>query len=113
MMPEVRVRFYAFYRELAGTDEVSLNLPDGSRVSDLLRTIEERFDGFRGKLLNRRTGARSYILVRRGEWPDMEDPLNEGDEFSLFPPLGGGSLHSIDPRRARDESSGSIRGMRL
>lgn len=89
-MPSVKVRFYAFYRELAGADELSLELPEGSRVSDLLRAIEERFDNFKGKLLNRKIGSRSYILVRKGEWPDPEYPLNEGDEFSLFPPLGGG-----------------------
>ncbi|MEM0017905.1 MAG: MoaD/ThiS family protein, partial [Candidatus Korarchaeum sp.] len=65
-MPRVRVRFYAFYRELSGTDELSLELPEGSMVSDLLRAIEERFDGFKGKLLNRKIGTRSYILVRRG-----------------------------------------------
>lgn len=96
-MPKVKVRFYAFYREIAGTNELSLELPEGSKVSDLLRMIEERFEGFRGKLLNREIGTRSYIIVRRGEWPHMEDPLAEGDEFSLFPPLGGGSADILSP----------------
>ncbi len=89
-MPKVKVRFFAFYREIAGTDEIYLELSEGSKVSDLLRVIEERLEGFKGKLLNRKIGARSYIIVRRGEWPNMDDPLAEGDEFSLFPPLGGG-----------------------
>lgn len=89
-MPKVTVRFFAFYKELAGTDKLTLDLPEGSNVRDLLRSLEERLDGFRGKLLERKVGSRSYILVRRGEWPSMEDLIADGDEFSLFPPLGGG-----------------------
>jgi len=86
----VNVKFHAFYKDIAGTDHVTFEMPEGSTVLDLLRAIEERFEGFRGKLLDRKVGSRSYILVRRGEWPGMEDALEDGDEFSLFPPLGGG-----------------------
>ena len=86
----VKVKFYAFYRDIAGADHAIFEMPEGSTVIDLLSAIEERFEGFRGRLINRKVGSRSYILVRRGEWPSMEDALNDGDEFSLFPPLGGG-----------------------
>lgn len=89
-MLKVTVKFFAFYRDMTGTEELTLEFPEGSNVRDLLRSLEEKFEGFRGKLLNRKVGSRSYILVRRGEWPDADDPLADGDEFYLFPPLGGG-----------------------
>ncbi len=86
----VRVKLFALYRELAGEREVELELPNGARVRDMLRALEDRFPKLRGRLTERRGEQRNFILMRGGRWPDPDDMLKEGDEFALFPPVGGG-----------------------
>ncbi len=86
----VRVKLFALYRELVGEKEVEVSLPEGSRVRDLLRALEESYPSLRGRLSERSGERRSFILMRGGRWPDMDDELRDGDEFALFPPVGGG-----------------------
>ncbi len=85
-MPLVKVKLYMSFREIAGSDEVALNLPDGATVADMLEEISRRHPE-----LGRRIENEDYILMKGGRWPKPHEKLNEGDEFALFPPVGGGS----------------------
>ncbi len=87
---KVRVKLFALYRELAGEKEVQLELPRGAKVMDMLKALEERFPRLRGRFTERKSEQRSYILMRGGRWPDLNEPLRDGEEFALFPPVGGG-----------------------
>ncbi len=86
----VKIKLFALYRELTGQKEVELELPEGATVWDMLKTLEERFPKLKGRLTERSGEQRNFILMRGGRWPDPGDRLREGDEFSLFPPVGGG-----------------------
>ena len=86
----VRVKLFALYRDLAGEREVELELPAGATVRDMLKALEERFPKLKGRLVERKGEQRNFILMRGGRWPDPDDPLRDGDEFALFPPVGGG-----------------------
>ncbi len=102
-MPKVRIKLFALYRELAGQKEVELNLPDGATVKDMLTELEETFPKLRGKFTTERQGDRSYILMKGGRWPNLEDRLEDGDEFSLFPPVGGGREGQAMPASSSDQ----------
>ncbi len=86
-MIKVRVKVFANFRELIGSKEIELDLPEGSRVIDMLRYIEARYPKM--KLMDR-SDKRMYILMKGGRWPKLEDPLENGDDYALFPPIGGG-----------------------
>lgn len=90
-MVRVRVKFFAIYRELTGEKEVQIELPPGAKVLDMLRLLEERYPKLRGKFTEGFEGNRSsYILMKGGRWPDLNDRIEDGEEFALFPPVGGG-----------------------
>ena len=105
----VRVRLFAALRERAGTGEVELELPEGSRVGDALARL--------GDLAG---GTRLVIAVNR-EYADADAPLAAGDELALIPPVSGGeqaeafSSLTVDPislddllARVRDPRAGAV-----
>jgi sulfur-carrier protein len=80
---QVTVKFYSFFRPIAGTDQLSIDLPDGATVGDLLCSLNEKFS------TETFTGQKGMILVnRRSGFP--ETPLHNGDDVLLLPVLGGG-----------------------
>lgn len=43
----IEVRLFALYREQAGTDRLALELPEGARVREAQKALEERFPRLR------------------------------------------------------------------
>ena len=84
----VRVRLFAIQRELAGTREVSLDLPDGATVDDAWTALV----GIHPALA---PGRASVRFARNGAYADASTPLADGDEVAMIPPVSGGA----DPRR--------------
>ena len=78
---EAKVRLFAMLRERAGAQELTLELPDGARVSDALRS--EALAGLAD-------GIPLVMAVNR-EYADGEQVLDAGDELALIPPVSGGS----------------------
>jgi len=92
-MIAVKVRFFAYFRELFGASNIAAELPDGSKIGDLLDklcdTPERKSEIFSGPKL------KNHVVVmingrpvdpRRG----LEEPLHDGDVAAVFPFLGGG-----------------------
>ena len=77
----IEVRLFALYREQAGTDRLALELPEGARVREAQKALEERFPGLR---LEVGIAALNHALAR------AETPLKEGDEVAFLPPVSGG-----------------------
>ena len=77
---EIVVRLFAGLREKAGTGECRLELPDGSRVSDVwvLLALGEQPPGL------------LYAVNR--EYAERDRVLAEGDEVALIPPVSGGAM---------------------
>jgi molybdopterin synthase catalytic subunit len=109
----VRVRLFAGLRERAGRAEMELELPEGARVSDALAQLRDVA-----------AGVPVVMAVNRSYAAD-DDPLAEGDELALIPPVSGGSLGEdvaaphiavrVEPlslddlaRRVRDPRAGAV-----
>ena len=80
---EIRVQFFSQLRNLAGTQELKLELPDKSTVSDLLEKLYQRMPALRSH--------DNSILVGVGvEFAKRDYQLKAGDDISIMPPVQGG-----------------------
>lgn len=105
---EVTVRLFAQLRERAGTNELSVELPDGARVADAL----ERLASVIGEL--------PVVMAVNREYADADALLTPGDELALIPPVSGGDATlwvrvTTDPlsvedlvARVRDPRAGAV-----
>ena len=80
---QIRLLAFASLREVLQAPERSLTLPEGARVGDAQRLVEEQFPA----LVPHRSSMR---IARNGRLADCDSILCDGDEIALFPPVGGG-----------------------
>ena len=79
----IRVRFWSWFKDVAGLSECDLVLEEGATVADVLAQVHHRHP--------RLAEARNSTLVAVGvEYQPPSHILREGDEVSLFPPVQGG-----------------------
>jgi molybdopterin converting factor subunit 1 len=79
----VKVRFFAHTREIAGTEMKDMEFQEGATGADLLKTLEEQYPKFRE--------FSSYVaLAVNEEYMHRNKELKEGDTISLIPPVSGG-----------------------
>lgn len=83
-MPTIRALFFAAYRDLAGADELTVSLPEPARVADLVDALRAR-GGAWAKI------PASPAVAVNMEYASPGQPLHEGDEVALIPPVAGGS----------------------
>ncbi|CAN5270520.1 hypothetical protein BH23GEM4_BH23GEM4_21200 [soil metagenome] len=79
----VRALFFAVYRDLAGTDELALELPAGARLSDLLQRVRSEREGLDAL-------PREPVMAVNLAYAPPSTPLNDGDEVAFIPPVAGG-----------------------
>lgn len=89
----IRIRFLAQARQVAGCDEVVLELQEGATARDAIREVTAQ----RGENL-------LCFLMHGGKWrksilfaigprqvdEDAEEPLHDGDCLTILPPIAGG-----------------------
>ena len=80
----VRILFFGQLKEVAGRERDTLELPEGARVSDLLRRCAEV-----SPALEPYYDVMAVALNQ--EYSERGAPLHEGDEVALIPPVSGGS----------------------
>jgi molybdopterin converting factor subunit 1 len=80
----IRVRLFAVQRELAGTREVPLDLPDGSTVEDAWSALVKRFPALA-------PGRRSVRFAVNGDYAEAATILRDRDELACIPPVSGGA----------------------
>jgi len=80
----IKVRLFAAQRELVGARHVELDLPDGSTVADGWTGLVARFPALA-------PGRDSVRFARNGDYADLAEPLADGDELAVIPPVSGGS----------------------
>ena len=81
---KITVQFFSFLRELAGQDELALQLPDGSTVAEALADLQAKFPRLK-------EAERTTLIALGTEFAAKPDRLHDGDVLSLMPPLQGGS----------------------
>jgi len=79
----ISVRYWSWFRDLAGSERETFDLADDLSLSDLLALIRQRHPKFEE--------VRKSTLVAVGvEYQNADHRLKNGDEVSLFPPVQGG-----------------------
>jgi molybdopterin synthase catalytic subunit len=81
----LRILYFATMRDLAGVREETVSLPDGLRVKDLKSLLGEKHP----ELIR---AFNSAIFAVNREFAFDDQPLKEGDEVAIFPPVSGGSV---------------------
>ena len=80
---KVRVKLFAVAKELAGCDELAIDLPQGATVGDLRATVMST-----SPMLARIV---PHALWAVGvEYANDDTALNEKSEVALIPPVSGG-----------------------
>lgn len=80
---QIRILFFASYRELLGSGELLFDLPDPGTVSDVLQALWDRGEPFSS------LPAAPVVAVNR-EFASLSTPLADGDELAFVPPVAGG-----------------------
>lgn len=80
---QVRTLFFAAYRDQVGTSELDVELPDGSTVGQLTRSLRDRGAPF--DVLPEDPA----VAVNRSYAPPAQ-VLASGDEVAFIPPVAGG-----------------------
>ena len=81
---QVVVRLFASYREAAGASELRVDLPAGATVQDAIRATIAEHPSIGGR--------RPAIVARNREYVSADEPLADGDEVALIPPVSGGAF---------------------
>jgi molybdopterin converting factor subunit 1 len=79
----VHVRLFASYREAAGVGRIDLDLPAAATVKDAIDEITRRHS------LLARSGT--VVIAKNREYVTPDEPLADGDEVALIPPVSGGA----------------------
>lgn len=79
----VTVSFYSYFKELAGTDKLTEELPERATLKELLDKL--------GKRIPKMESMKKSMLLAVGvDYQPRDYTLKDGDEVSLFPPVQGG-----------------------
>jgi len=80
---KLRVLFFSVLRDITVTDEITVELPAGSTMADLMLQIESRWPKLRD-WQNSLLLALDQTYVKRDAW------LHDGGEVAIMPPVQGG-----------------------
>ena len=75
--------FFATYRDLVGTEQLRVDLPEPSAVRDLIAVLRAR-----GAPFDRL--PESPAVAVNEEYARADVPLSDGDEVAFIPPVAGG-----------------------
>ena len=80
---QVRVLYFASFRDAAGRSEENRQLPEGTRILDLWEILSREIPAFSG--FPRMPPAAVNRFTQPGHVP-----LEDGDEVAFLPPVAGG-----------------------
>lgn len=80
----ITVKFFARYKEIAGTGKTTATMPENSTLTDLLAQLQQTFP------MLTLTPERTLLSVNE-DFGTPETVLNDGDTVAIFPPVSGGS----------------------
>ena len=80
----IQVRFFAYLRDVTGTPELSLAVPDGATPRDVWRELAARWPDLESQLVR-------LPVVVEGRVVDLDAPIPPNAEVVWLPPVGGGA----------------------
>ena len=92
----VRLRLFAGYRDLAGANETTVEVPPGSNLEEDIAALLAGFPRLAGEVLDETGRIKDPAIVLLNgrnirDLPREDAVLHERDEVSLFPPVAGGA----------------------
>ncbi len=90
----VKIRFFARFRELLGTD-IMTDVASGTMFTSLIATIARKNPAGYAAIFDEKGAFYEFvILMKNGKRVELEDaattPVADGDEIAVFPPVAGG-----------------------
>jgi molybdopterin converting factor subunit 1 len=79
----IKALFFASYRDIAGSDELVVDLPAEASAADLVASLRGRGAAWQG------LPATPAIAVNL-EYAPLGTRLSDGDEVAFIPPVSGG-----------------------
>ena len=79
----VRLLYFAVLRDIAGAGSAELDLPNGSRASDVWARLLDRHAELAGY-------TKPPMVAVNEEYVRPEHVLHDGDELAFIPPVAGG-----------------------
>jgi molybdopterin synthase catalytic subunit len=95
---KVRIRLFAQQRQLTGWREQTIELAEGSTVSTAWDALVAGWPVLA-------PGTDSVRFARNAVYADGDEPLSDGDEVAVIPPVAGGAL------AVRDAIDGDVRAV--
>jgi molybdopterin synthase sulfur carrier subunit len=90
----VKIRFFARFRELLGTDIVTDAAPGTVFTSLIMTTARKNPAGYAAIFDENGAFHEFVILMKNGRRIEIADaattPVTDGDEIAVFPPVAGG-----------------------
>ncbi|MCL4369121.1 MAG: MoaD/ThiS family protein [Actinobacteria bacterium] len=83
------LHLYSHLRAMTGQRHMPLDMPEGATVGDALAALVERYPDTR-PVVYYRGGGLGVRLVLNDQDAAPDQPLHDGDELALLPPVGGG-----------------------
>ena len=80
---KINIKLFSSYRENAGVNTLTLNLPSHATVSTALDTLLQKHTAIS-------SDKEKLVTAVNGEYQDHEFELHDGDELALIPPVSGG-----------------------
>lgn len=95
MMMKITFRTFADFREIIGTKEKEISLPQGGTVGGLLHGLCKVHPGLQGKLFDAAGVLEPYVIIlKNGRNVQSLQRLNtviaDSDVIAVFPPVAGG-----------------------
>ncbi|WP_028880184.1 molybdopterin converting factor subunit 1 [Terasakiella pusilla] len=83
----MKILYFAWLRTTIGCAEEEITLPDDVvTVADVLDLLREKGGAYAAAL-----GEDKVIRIAvNQDYANMDDPVKQGDEFAIFPPVTGG-----------------------
>ena len=90
----VKIRFFARFRELLGSDIIT-DVAVETMFTSLITTVAEKNPEGYTAIFDEKGDFREFvILMKNGKRIDIADaaktPVTDGDEIAVFPPVAGG-----------------------
>ena len=92
---KVTFRAFANLREIVGSKEQEISLPEGETVGGLLKGLCESHPGLGKKIFDAPGRIKPFIIVLKNgrsinSLQNLGTFIDEGDVIALFPPIAGG-----------------------
>ncbi len=78
---KITVLFFAQSREIVGQDQMDFEIPEGEKVSLLLKILQSQF---------RDLLAIKFMVAVNSEYVENDYKLHDGDQVAIIPPVSGG-----------------------